>query len=83
MAKSRRYASGNRRQMVELVRTCRTVEELSREFECSAHPIRNWVRQADLDEGLPGGRSDDVPSATSLRRLRSGEPAAARGSGRF
>lgn len=69
MAKSRRYASEYRRQMVELVRTGRTAEELSREFECSAQAIRNWVRQADLDEGR---REDGLTTAErdELRRLR-------------
>ena len=69
MAKSRRYASEYRRQMVELVRTGRTAEELSREFECSAQAIRNWVRQADLDEGR---REDGLTTAErdELWRLR-------------
>jgi len=65
----RRYAPEYRRQMVELVRTGRTAEELSREFECSAQAIRNWVRQADLDEGR---RSDGLTTVErdELRRLR-------------
>ena len=45
------YAPVYRRQMVELVRSGRTPGELAREFECSASAIRNWVRQADRDEG--------------------------------
>ena len=45
------YAPEYRRQMVELVRAGRTPGELAREFECSASAIRNWVRQADRDEG--------------------------------
>ena len=45
------YAPEYRRQMVELVRADRTPGELAREFECSASAIRNWVRQADRDEG--------------------------------
>ena len=56
--------------MVELVRTGRTAEELSREFECSAQAIRNWVRlQADLDEGR---REDGLTMVErdELRRLR-------------
>ena len=57
---TRRYAPEYRRQMVELVRTGRTAEELSREFECSAQAIRNWVRQSDLDEGR---RSDGLTTA--------------------
>ncbi len=55
--------------MVELVRSGRSPEELAREFEPSAQTIRNWVKQADLDEGR---RGDGVTSAEreELRRLR-------------
>ena len=70
MGKSRRpYASAFRRQMVELVRTGRTPEELGREFDPTAESIRNWLRQADLDEGR---RHDGLTSAEhqELRRLR-------------
>ena len=45
------YPPEFRRQRVELVRAGRTPEELAREFAPSAESIRNWVRQADLDEG--------------------------------
>jgi transposase len=41
------YPSEFRRQMVELVRSGRTPEELSREFEPTAQSIMNWVRQAE------------------------------------
>ena len=51
------YAPEFRRQMVELVRTGRSPEELSREFEPSAQAIRNWVVQAERDEGRPKGVS--------------------------
>ena len=63
------YPSEFRRQMVELVRSGRSVEELAREFEPSAGAIRNWVKQADLDEGR---RSDGVTSdeREELIRLR-------------
>ena len=63
------YAPEYRRQMVELVRSGRTAKELSREFECSASAIRNWVRQADRDEGR---REDGLTSLElqELRRLR-------------
>ncbi len=55
--------------MVELVRSGRTPEELSREFEPSAQAIRNWVAQADRDAGR---RSDGLTSAEreELRRLK-------------
>jgi transposase len=55
--------------MVALIRAGRTPESLAKEFEPSAQAIRNWVRQADLDEGR---RSDGLTSAEreELRRLR-------------
>ena len=58
-----------RRQMVELVRAGRGPEELAREFEPSARTIRNWVNQADLDEGR---RQNGLTSEerAELRRLR-------------
>jgi transposase len=63
------YPEEFRRRMVELVRSGRNPEELSREFEPSAQAIHNWVRQADLDEGR---RSDGLTSEEreELRRLR-------------
>ena len=48
------YAPEFRRQMVELVRAGRSPEELSREFEPTAQAIRNWVVQAERDEGRRG-----------------------------
>jgi transposase len=55
--------------MVELVRSGRTPEELSREFEPPSQAIRSWVCQADLDEGR---RSDGLTreEREELRRLR-------------
>ena len=63
------YAPEFRRQMVELVRAGRSPDELAREFEPSGQTIRNWVRQADLDEGL---RVDGLTTEEreELRRLR-------------
>ena len=64
-----RYAAEFRRQMVELVRAGRGSEELAREFEPSGQTIRNWVNQADLDEGR---RQNGLTSEerAELRRLR-------------
>ena len=63
------YPPEFRRRMVELIRSGRTPEELSREFEPSAQTIRNWALQSDLDEGR---RSDGLTSddQKELRRLR-------------
>jgi transposase len=45
------YPPEFRAQMVQLVRAGRHPEELAKEFEPSAQAIRNWVKQAELDEG--------------------------------
>ena len=70
MGKTRKpYPPEFRRQMIELVRAGRTPEELAREFEPTAESIRNWVKQADRDEGR---RDDGLTSVEreELRRLR-------------
>ena len=70
MPKSRPpYPPAFRHQMVELVHTGRTPEELAREFEPTAQAIRNWVAQAERDEGR---RGDGLSSAEreEIRRLR-------------
>ena len=59
------YAPAYRRQMVDLVFAGRTAGELAREFECSSQTIRNWVRQADRDEG----RREDGLRNTELKEL--------------
>ncbi len=63
------YPAEFRAQMVELVRSGRTPEELSREFEPTAQSIWNWVRQAERDQGvrLEGLTTDE---REELRRLR-------------
>jgi transposase len=61
MAKKQpRYAPEFRRQMIDLVQAGRTPEELAQEFEPSAQAIRNWVAQADRDEGR---REDGLTTA--------------------
>ena len=70
MPKSRApYAPEFRQQMIDLVRSGRNPESLSREFEPTAQTIHNWLRQADLDDGR---RDDGATSAEreELRRLR-------------
>ena len=63
------YPPEFRRQMVELVRSGRTPEELSREFEPTPQSISTWVKQAERDAGK---RADGPTSAErdELSRLR-------------
>ncbi len=51
-------------QIVELARSGRSLSALAREFEPSLESIRNWVRQADLDEGFrkDGFTSSNTPT---------------------
>jgi transposase len=70
MPKSRPpYPEEFRRRLIELVRAGRTPEELASKFEPSAQAIRNWVRQADRDDGK---RADGLTTEEreELRRLR-------------
>ena len=65
----RSYPAEFRARMVELVRSGRSPEKLAEEFEPSSQAIRNWVRQADRDEGR---RADGLTRAErdELTRLR-------------
>ncbi len=70
MPKSRPpYPPEYRRRMVEMVRAGMTPEALARKFEPTGQAIRNWVAQADRDEGK---RQDGLTTAEQeeLRGLR-------------
>jgi transposase len=64
-----RYGPEYRRRMIELVRAGRSPDELAKEFEPTAQAIRNWVTQADLDEGRrhDGLTSEERQELTRLR----------------
>ena len=66
--KGKPYAHEFRQQLVELARSGRSPESLSREFEPSAQAIRNWVNQAERDAGKREGLTSD--EREELRRLR-------------
>ena len=64
------YPPEFRQQMVELVRAGRTPNELAQEFEPTAESIRNWVKQAEIDEGQrsDGLTTDEKQELARLRR---------------
>lgn len=71
------YSPEFRRQIVDLVRSGRDPSDLAREFEPSAQAIRNWVAQADRQEGrtatkpvtvVPSMSADEREELTRLRR---------------
>ncbi len=63
------YPPEFRRRLVEMVRAGRNPEELAEKFEPTAQSIRNWVAQAERDDGH---RQDGLTTEEreELRRLR-------------
>ena len=63
------YPEEFKRKLIALVRDGRTPEELARQFEPSAQAIRNWIAQAERDEGR---RQDGLTTSErdELQRLR-------------
>jgi transposase len=70
MGRRKRYSAELQEQLVRLVRSGRSAEELGREFEPSAQAIRNWVKQAELDEGVrtDGLKTEEREELARLRR---------------
>jgi len=63
------YSPEFRRQMVELVRSGRSPEQLAKQFEPCPAAIRNWLKQAEREEGV---REDGLTGSEreELARLR-------------
>ena len=63
------YAAELKKRLVELVRAGRNPDELAEKFEPTAQSIRNWVAQAERDDGR---RQDGLTTEEreELRRLR-------------
>jgi transposase-like protein len=71
MPKSRPpYPPEYRRRIVDLARAGRPISRLAREFEATANSIRNWIKQADLDDGRrsDGLTTDERAELAQLRR---------------
>ncbi len=72
----KRYPPEFRERLVEMVRAGRSAESLAKEFEPTAQTIRNWVRQADIDEGqrkdgmTTEARKEYARMKREVRRLR-------------
>ena len=64
------YTPEFRRQMIELVGSGRSPENLAKEFEPTAQAIRNWVAQAERDAGNrdDGLKTEERDEINRLRR---------------
>ena len=64
------YPDEFRQQILELTRAGRTPDELAEEFEPTAQTIRNWIKQAELDNGQrhDGLTSDEKAELARLRK---------------
>jgi transposase len=64
------YPAEYRARIVELARSGRTIRSLAKEFGVTDTTIRNWLRQADLDQGrrTDGLTSDEKKELSQLRR---------------
>ena len=63
------YPAEFRRRIIELARAGRSVAELAKEFEPSYWTIRQWIKQADRDEGR-SAEGLSTAEREELRRLR-------------
>ena len=59
-----------RQQLVELVKAGRTPRELAQEFEPTAESIRNWVKQAAIDQGERSDGQSTVEKKELVRLRR-------------
>ncbi len=71
MSRSRSpYAPEFRQQILEMARAGRTPDALSKEFEPTAQTIRNWLKQANIDNGerYDGPTTDEKAELARLRK---------------
>lgn len=70
MAKRPTYPPEFRRRLVELVRSGRSVNDVSREFQVARQSVVNWIKQVELDTGQrrDGLTSEERAELTRLRR---------------
>ncbi|WP_328623205.1 transposase [Streptomyces sp. NBC_00354] len=68
---SKRYTAEFKRDAVALVRSSgRTVTEVARELGVSAEGLRNWVKQAEVDQGRGPAGALTTAEREELVRLR-------------
>ncbi len=66
----KRYSEELQRELVRLARGGRSAKDLAREYEPTEQTIRNWVKQAELDDGSrhDGLTTEERQELVRLRR---------------
>ena len=64
------YPPEFRAEMVRLVRSGRTPEDLAKQFEPTAQAIRTWVKAADAEDAADRGEGLSADEREELKRLR-------------
>ena len=64
------YPPEFKQRIVALARSGRSPESIQEAFDVSAQSVRNWVRQADRDEGRSPDDGLTTDEREELRRLR-------------
>jgi len=67
--KRNQYSAEYKKRIVDLARAGRPIRELSREFGVHVSSIHDWVRRADIDQGVVEGvTTDERAELAKLRR---------------
>lgn len=65
MPRSQPYPPAFRQQILDLLRSGRSIASLAREFEPCEQTIRNWKKQVDID----AGRRSDGPTTSAQEEI--------------
>ena len=66
----RKYTAEQKADAVRLVREIGNVAKVARDLDLTESSLRNWVKQADIDEGRGGDGALTADEREELRRLR-------------
>ena len=68
--KRRKYTPEQKADAVRMVRRVGNLAKVARDLDLTENSLRNWVKQADIDEGTGPGGALTTEEREELRRLR-------------
>ena len=66
----RKYTAEQKADAIQMVREVGNLAKVARDLELTEGSLRNWVKQADIDEGKGPGGALTTEERDELRRLR-------------